>query len=306
MRFDIYKALLPTEYCYVQDKKAGKVLREMLPIELETKVKNIAIKHVDFFTDDVCNIEEVEVSFSASTIEESETEKNIINSNSRLMVNNDGFISKETIGFSKSDKWFNYSCLEISTADDIILLNCATVNYEKTDNETFEVRRCNLGNFVYDRKSIEKSDSEELKELVLGNVQTTDIFDCVTRIKNELVVNKFIKPDYEVSIISSYDRQKNAFQAYINQDGEIDQTPLEIDISDIEKDDVKKIIKSFTSILEEQSIVSSFETVSKWEELGVEFNIFDNQKFLRNRVRLLTNNGYDSTKPEVGKVKWKK
>lgn len=218
MRYDIYTALTEklVESKSLKMEIERKILKSMLPAELERKVAHISKSKVEFDTRE----ESGEIEFIAQAINLDNDDSDSKNAISISVASNNGaslITSEEIVGMDTKEDKLCYSCVEIIGNAENTLIIAGTVTY----GGNVAPRSVKTGSWVYDTKLVKEF--KPLADFCRTHLDTIDAFDKLEEIQEILRKNQYIRPENYVTATIFDKFEPRALT--IDNDGEVE--PLE-------------------------------------------------------------------------------
>lgn len=211
MRYDIYAALTEGMSSYKRkDGSERKILKSMIPVNLERNVKQIFNNYVLF---DVSKMSD-KAELVAKTKEKNEKSSfdDAIFFSAGSTVDNSLISSEEILGYSQ-DQDLCYSCTEIIANDENTLILAGTVAYKNV----YEPYMVELGSWIYDNNFIKEY--EPLTKFCSSYLNTVDAYSELKNIQKQ-IKKQYLRPeDYVCAIING---ELNIKNISIDNDGEIE------------------------------------------------------------------------------------
>lgn len=248
MRYDIYAAL--TEDMSSYQRKDGlekKILKSMIPIDLERNVKQISNNYVLFDASKLSD--NVELVAKAKKKNEKSSFDDVIFFSAGSIVDNSLICSEEILGYNQ-DQDLCYSCTEIIANDENTLILAGTVAYKNTD-EPYMVK---LGSWVYNNDLIKEY--EPLTKFCSSYFNTVDVYSELKNIQKQIKKQYLIPEDYVCATINGELNTKNIS---IDNDGEIESQKTYAEKFNEEFKDSANFLANPKKILKKlQKVVSPF------------------------------------------------
>lgn len=216
MRYDIYMALTDGTPCYEKrNSLEGKVLRKMLPCELESQVIRISKDVVEF--EDPSKTDDIEISANRVIEDEKSAYENGI-SLAASLCDKQIISCEEIVGFEKETNNFCYSSVEIIDNGENTMIISGTVMYKPGIADAKErLISAKVGTWIYNTDFIKKY--KPLSDFYSSRLETANTFDFLKGIQTNLRNESYIKPeDYVTLTILGNDLT----QMRLDNDGEID------------------------------------------------------------------------------------
>lgn len=272
MRYDILAAITsgiePSRISFNLEKSSiMRLIREMLPVELEYHVESLLPEQVKFQVPE--HYGDLDIYYASEKFHNEEGYDNITFTS---QVEDDDVILKsmEMISFKEKANYI-YSSLETLIGKETILIDCA-----RTKMVDQAINSADIYTFVFDKKIIDKEEGKRIIKFLKGDLKTTDFLEELFSLKENLKKN-FILPDYYEGV--SVDISNEESSPAIDIDGEKIKSDLEISFEPLKKDS-KKTVKLLKEILTNHSGLLGIPEIEEWEEAGIKHLLFDSKDFM--------------------------